>query len=83
LERKGGFGTRIQDRTTTDLAQFHLYLAKTYAKTGSDERALNYLRKALEEGLKNRNRLAEMPEFSALREKPEFLDLLAHSPKPL
>jgi tetratricopeptide (TPR) repeat protein len=83
LERKGGFGTRIQDRTVTDIALFHLYLAKTYAKAGSNARALIYLRKALEEGLKNRKKLAEMPEFSALRTKAEFVDLLQQNPKPL
>lgn len=83
LERHSGFGTRIQDRTVTDIALFHLYLAKTYAKAGSNDRAIIYLRKALEEGLKNRKKLAEMPEFSALKAKPEFLDLLAENPQPL
>ena len=83
LERHSGFGTRIQDRTVTDVALFHLYLAKFYANEGSDDRALLYLRKSLEEGLKNRKNLAEMPEFSSLRKKPEFLDLLAQNPKPL
>ncbi len=83
LERRSGFGTLIQDRTVTDLALFHLYLAKTYAKAGADERALMYLRKALEEGLKNRNKLSEMPEFAMLRSRQEFVDLLAQDPKPL
>ena len=83
LESHGGFGTRVQDRTVTDMALFHLYLAKFYAKEGSDDRALNYLRKSLEEGLKNRKNLADVPEFYSLRKKPEFLDLLAQNPKPL
>jgi len=65
------------------LALFHLYLAKTYAKAGANGRALSYLRKALEEGVKNRNKLADMPEFAVLRSTPEFLDLLAVDPKPL
>ncbi len=83
LERRSQYGTLIQDRAVTDLALYHLYLAKTYAKAGSNERALTYLRKALEEGIKNRNKLAEMPEFAGLRTTPEFLDLLASDPKPL
>lgn len=82
LEHRSGFGTRIQD-TVTDLALFHLYLAKTYAKAGEDERAINYLRKALEEGLKSRKNLADVPEFSTLRSKPAFQELLAQNPKPL
>jgi tetratricopeptide (TPR) repeat protein len=83
LERRSQYGTLIQDRAVSDLALYHLYLAKTYAKAGSNERALTYLRKALEEGVKNRNKLAEMPEFATLRSTPEFLDLLASDPKPL
>lgn len=83
LEGHSGFGTRVQDRAVGDLALFHLYLARTYAKAGSDDRALTYLRKALEEGLKDRSKLVEIPEFRALRTKPEFLDLLAANPKPL
>ncbi|MDQ2842202.1 MAG: tetratricopeptide repeat protein [Acidobacteriota bacterium] len=82
LEQHSGFGTRIQE-TVRDRALFHLYLAKTYAKAGSDDRALGYLRKALEEGLKNRDKLAELPEFSTLRTTPEFQELLAENPKPL
>jgi tetratricopeptide (TPR) repeat protein len=83
LERRSQYGTLIQDRAVNDLALYHLYLAKTYAKAGSYDRALTYLRKALEEGVKNRNKLAEMPEFATLRSTPEFLDLLASDPKPL
>jgi tetratricopeptide (TPR) repeat protein len=83
LEAHSGFGTRVQDRAVGEVALFHLYLARTYAKAGSEERALTYLRKALEEGLKERKKLADIPEFSALRMKPEFLDLLAQNPKPL
>lgn len=83
LEHHNGFGTRMQNLTDTDLALFHLYLAKTYAKAGSNERALGYLRKALEEGLRNRKKLAEVPEFSVLKAKPEFQELLAENPKPL
>lgn len=82
LEHANGFGTRVQD-TVPDMALFHLYLARTYAKAGSDERALNYLRKAMEEGLKNRHNLADLPEFNTLRTKPEFRELLAENPKPL
>ena len=82
LEHHNGFGTRVQD-TVTDRALFHLYLAETYAKAGSNERALGYLRKALEEGLKNRKELAEIPAFSMLKTKPEFQELLAENPRPL
>jgi tetratricopeptide (TPR) repeat protein len=83
LEHRTGFGTLIQEGSMTDIALFHLYLAKTYAKAGSNDRALTYLRKALEEGLKERKKLAEIPEFSVLRTKPEFVNLLLENPRPL
>jgi tetratricopeptide (TPR) repeat protein len=83
LERRDSFGTIMQERTVTDLALFHLYLAKTYAKAGKNDRALVYLRKALEEGLKDRKKLPDVPEFSVLKTDPGFQLLLAQNPKPL
>ena len=83
LERHDTFGTIMQERTVSDLALFHLYLAKTYAKAGRNARALIYLRKALEEGLKDRKKLPDVPEFGMLKEDPEFQQLLAQNPKPL
>jgi tetratricopeptide (TPR) repeat protein len=83
FEHRGGFGTLMQERTTDELAKFHLYLAKTYAKRGNNDRALVYLRKALEEGIQDRNKLADIPEFGKLRDEPAFQQLLAENPKPL
>ncbi len=54
-----------------------------YAKSGSNERALIYLRKALEEGVKDRNKIPDMPEFSLLKTNADFQQLLADNPKPL
>lgn len=83
FERHSGFGTLLQERTVTELALFHLYLAKTYAKAGSQERALVYLRKALEEGVKDRAKIPEIPEFAAMKNSEAFQQLLAENPKPL
>jgi tetratricopeptide (TPR) repeat protein len=83
FEHRGGFGTIMQERTVDELANFHLYLAKAYAKRGSNERALMYLRKALEEGIKDRNKIPEIPEFTELKKDPGFQQLLAENPKPL
>jgi tetratricopeptide (TPR) repeat protein len=83
FEHRGGFGTIMQERTVEELANFHLYLAKTYAKRGSNERALMYLRKALEEGIKDRNKIPDIPEFTELKKDPGFQQLLAENPKPL
>ena len=67
FEHHSTFGTLMQERTVEERAMFHLYLAKTYAKSGANERALIYLRKALEEGVKDRNKIPDMPEFTLSR----------------
>ena len=83
FEHRGGFGTLMQERTITELGLFHLYLAKTYAKSGANDRALIYLRKALEEGVKDRQKIPDAPEFVSLKKEPAFQQLLAENPKPL
>jgi hypothetical protein len=58
-------------------------MAKMYANAGANDRALQYLRMALEEGWKERKKVGEEPEFAALRELPAFKELLALEPKVL
>jgi tetratricopeptide (TPR) repeat protein len=83
FERKSNYGTLLQDRNVEERARFHYYLAKMYAKTGRNELAMQYVRKCLEEGFKERKKLAEDPEFQALRELDEFKELLAAEPRVL
>jgi tetratricopeptide (TPR) repeat protein len=81
FEHHSSFGTLLQERSTTERAKFHYYLAKTYAKAGMNERALLYMRKALEEGFTERNKFMEEAEFSDLRALPEFQQLIASTPR--
>ncbi|MGA8027931.1 MAG: tetratricopeptide repeat protein [Bryobacteraceae bacterium] len=83
FEHHSGFGTLMQERTVEERATFHLYLAKMYAKSGANERAIMYLRKALEEGVKDRKKIPDMPEFASLKAEPEFRQLITEDPKPL
>jgi tetratricopeptide (TPR) repeat protein len=83
FERHSTFGTLMQERTVEERAMFHLYLAKMYAKGGATDRAIIYLRKALEEGVKDRKKIPDMPEFASLKTDPAFKQLLAENPKPL
>ena len=83
FEHHSTFGTLMQERTVAERATFHLYLAKIYAKSGAKDRALIYLRKALEEGVKDRKKIPDMPEFASLKTDPGFKELLAENPKPL
>jgi tetratricopeptide (TPR) repeat protein len=83
FEHHSTFGTLMQERTVEERAMFHLYLAKMYAKSGADDRALVYLRKALEEGVKDRDKIPAMPEFAVLKTNPAFKQLMLENPKPL
>ena len=67
----------------TRRAKFHYYLAKTYAKAGNFDRALLYIRKALEEGFKEREKFREDPEFAKMQDLPEFKELIASEPRVL
>ena len=83
FERKSNYGTLLQDRNVDERARFHYYIAKMYAKTGRNDLAMQYVRKCLEEGFKERKKLQEDPEFQALRETDEFKELLAAEPRVL
>ncbi len=83
FESRGGTGTVVQDRTVGDRPTFFYYMAKNYAKAGRNEQALNYIRKALEEGFKERKKFTEEPEFSQLQSDPEFQKLMTLEPKVL
>jgi tetratricopeptide (TPR) repeat protein len=76
-------GTIMEERSIGQRALFHLYLAKLYAKLGDTKDAIIYLRKALEEGVKNRKEIPKMPEFAAQKKNAAFQQLLAENPKPL
>ena len=83
FEHRGTQGVLLQERSVEERAKFHYYLAKTYAQAGMNDRALLYIRKALEEGFTERKKLMEDPEFVALRKLPEFQQLLAMEPRVL
>jgi tetratricopeptide (TPR) repeat protein len=81
FEHRGTSGVLLQERSVEERAKFHFYLAKSYAKAGNSDRALLYLRKALEEGFKEKKKVLEEPDFAFIREMPEFKQLLAMEQK--
>jgi tetratricopeptide (TPR) repeat protein len=83
FERRSTQGTAVQDQTVEERAKFHYYVAKTYAQAGVKDRAIQYIRKALEEGFKDREKFLKDPEFMVLREDPEFQQLMAAEQKVL
>ncbi len=83
FEHHSNFGVMLEERTVEERAKYHYYVAKLYAKSGRNELALQYLRKALEEGFKEKDKLAKDPEFAHMRDTDEFKTLLASNPRVL
>jgi tetratricopeptide (TPR) repeat protein len=77
FERHGNVGVILEERSVEEKAKYHFYLAKLYAKQNRADLALQYLRKSLEEGFKEKKKLEEEADFVTLRELPEFKELLA------
>ncbi|MGD0499825.1 MAG: tetratricopeptide repeat protein [Bryobacteraceae bacterium] len=83
FERRGSYGVVLEERTVDERAKFHYALAKLYAKANRNDLALQNLRKALEEGFKDKKKMEQDPEFQAMRDLPEFKELLALEPRVL
>jgi tetratricopeptide (TPR) repeat protein len=83
FEHRSAMGVLLMERSVEDRAKFHYYLARTYAKAGDMQHALIYIRKSLEEGFKEREKFKQDPEFAALRENPEFQQILSAEQKVL
>jgi Tfp pilus assembly protein PilF len=77
FEHRNSLGTLLQERSVEDRAKYHYFLAKAYAAAGIYDRALLYLRRSLEEGYKRKpDSIAAEKEFEAIREDPQFLNIL-------
>jgi len=83
FEHTSSYGVMLQERTVEERAKYHFYLAKTYAQAGQTDYALLHIRKALEEGFKDRKKFLEEPEFAGLQEIPEFKELMTLQPRVL
>jgi tetratricopeptide (TPR) repeat protein len=83
FENRGSYGVLLEERNIEERANFHFHMAKLYAQAGRNELALQYLRRALEEGFKEKKKIADDPDFQAMRELPEFKELMALEPRVL
>jgi tetratricopeptide (TPR) repeat protein len=83
FEARGSVGTVIQERSVEERAKYHYYLARIYAEAGIADRALESIRKSLEEGFKDRKKYLEDPVFAKLRDLPEFQILMKLEPRVL
>ena len=77
FDQRNSVGTLLQERSVADRARYYYFLSKAYAAAGIHDRALVFLRRALEEGFRrNPDNIAKEKEFEALSENPEFLSIL-------
>ncbi|HEV2416641.1 MAG TPA: tetratricopeptide repeat protein [Terriglobia bacterium] len=68
--------------STAQLAHQNYCLAELFARAGMTDRAIEYLRKALNEGFSDRKRLKEDENFSSLRNTAAFSQLMTEMKKP-
>lgn len=83
FERHGSRGVMLEQRDVQERAKFNYYMARVYAKKGMNELSLQYIRKALEGGFKDKKKFLEEEDFAELRKLPEFDDLMKLEPRVL
>jgi tetratricopeptide (TPR) repeat protein len=77
FETHSSQGVMVQERTIEERAGYFYILAKTCAKAGMTDRSLQYMRKALENGFKDKDKFKAEPEFASLQDNMEFQEILA------
>jgi len=80
FEHTSRIGVAAQTSSPGDRAEYFYLLARMYAKSGSTERSLSYLRRAMEDGYKDMNKILRDDEFAAVRNDPRFSALMNHKP---
>jgi tetratricopeptide (TPR) repeat protein len=83
FQRVSKTGIMAQSSSPQDRAAFSFMVAKMYAQAGDVTHSLEYLRKAMEEGYKNIDKVYTESEFATLRTDPRFADLMAQKPQPI
>jgi tetratricopeptide (TPR) repeat protein len=80
FERTSRAGVAAQMSKPEDRAHYDYVVAKLYAKMGSADRSLEYLRKALEEGYKSIDNVYKDEEFASIRKDKRFVELMSARP---
>jgi tetratricopeptide (TPR) repeat protein len=80
FEHNSRTGVSARLPSPEDRAHYDYVMAKLYAKAGVNDRSLEYLRRAMEEGYKGIEEVYKDTEFSELRKDPRFTQLMAVRP---
>jgi pentatricopeptide repeat protein len=70
-------------RSPEERALYNYMVAQLYARNGNVDDALEFLKKALEEGYKDTNKIQRDAAFASLREDPRFAQILKRQPADL
>jgi tetratricopeptide (TPR) repeat protein len=81
LIERSSTGTVVQARGADP--GFYYYLAKVLASLGRPEEAVRYLRRAFEDGFKDRQKVEEDPDFQKISQNPAFIELMRNPPFPI
>lgn len=76
----GGYGSTIQQRSTTEPGLFYFLVAKTYARNGDIERCAHYLKMARDDGYKDLLTAEKDPEFARVIKDPRVREVLQVAP---
>jgi tetratricopeptide (TPR) repeat protein len=80
FDRKGGAGTIVQQRSTTDPGLFYFFVAKSYAMAGDVEDAARYLKIARDDGYKDFMSAQTDPAFAKIIKDPRMQEVLQLPP---
>jgi tetratricopeptide (TPR) repeat protein len=80
FDHKGGAGSIIQQRTTTDPGLFSFFVAKQYASMGDAERTAHYLKLARDDGYSKFLSAQTDPAFAKVIKDPRVQEVLQSAP---
>jgi tetratricopeptide (TPR) repeat protein len=78
FQQRSPFGTTIEARGADP--EYYFYLGKVFASLGRVEEAVRSLRRALEDGFKDRKRILEDPDFIKISQNPAYVELMSNPP---
>jgi tetratricopeptide (TPR) repeat protein len=81
FEHKGGYGSIIQQRTTTDPGVFYFFVAQSFASAGDAERAAHYLKLARDDGYSKFRSAETDPAFARVIKDPRVQEVLQVVPE--
>jgi tetratricopeptide (TPR) repeat protein len=78
FSQRSAFGTTIEARGADP--EYYFYLGKVFASLGRAEDAVRSLRRALEDGFKDRKRILDDPDFMKISQNPAYVELMNNPP---